>query len=80
MARGWESKAVEAQMEAASIESSGHHRQPTPAEQQLAKRKAGLMLSRKHVLQQLDASSNDRYSEMLRRSLADLDKEIEALG
>jgi hypothetical protein len=80
MARGWESKAVEAQIEAASIEPSGTRRSPTPQEQQLAKRKADLVLSRKHVLQQLSASGNERYSEMLRRSLADLDRDIEALG
>ena len=43
-------------------------------------RKAGLMLSRKHVLQQLERSTDERYSELLRRSLADLDVQLAALG
>ncbi len=38
------------------------------------------MLSRKHVLQQLERSADDRYSELLRRTLADLDAQIAAIG
>lgn len=37
------------------------------------------MLSRKRVQQQLERSANERYSEQLRRSLADLDAQIAAL-
>ncbi len=42
-------------------------------------KKAGLTLSRKHVLRQLERSADERYSEQLRRSLADLDVQIAAL-
>jgi len=80
MARGWESKSVEAQIEESFSESS---RNPPPAsaeELQSRNRKAGLMLSRKHLLQQLEHSTAERYSELLRRTLADLDAKIAALG
>jgi len=37
------------------------------------------MLSRKHVLQQLERSASERYSQLLRRTLADLDAQIAAM-
>ena len=37
------------------------------------------MLSRKHVLQQLGRSNSELYSDLLRRTLADLDAQIAAL-
>ena len=80
MARGWESKSVEAQIEESNSEPS-HNQLPASAEDlQSRNRKAGLMLSRKHVLQQLERSTDERYSELLRRTLADLDAQIAAIG
>ncbi len=80
MARGWESKSVEAQIEESNSEPS-HNQPPASAEDlQSRNRKAGLMLSRKHVLQQLERSTDDRYSELLRRTLADLDAQIAAIS
>jgi len=38
------------------------------------------MLSRKRVLQQLELSPNERYSELLRRTLAGLDAELAGLN
>ncbi len=43
-------------------------------------RRKELALSRKHVLQQLEISSNERYAELLRRTLAGLDAEIASLA
>jgi len=37
------------------------------------------MLSRKHVLQQLERSNSERYSDLLRRTLAGLEAQIAAL-
>ena len=85
MARGWESKSVEAQIVEAQIEEANSEaaldpdHKPTIQELQHLFRKKDLMLSRRRVLQQLEASSNDRYSELLRRTLVDLDGEIAAL-
>ena len=81
MARGWESKSVEAQIEESISESSHKENRSVSAEElQSRNLKARLMLSRKHVLQQLERSADERYSELLRRSLADLDAQIAAIS
>jgi hypothetical protein len=80
MARGWESKSVEAQMEEANSESSANPGSLPVIDRQATFRKKDLQLSRKRILQQLESSSNERYSELLRRTLADLDAQIDALA
>jgi len=79
MARGWESKSVEAQIEAANNETSPNAASASAEELQSRNKKADLMLSRKHVLQQLGRSNSELYSDLLRRTLADLDAQIAAL-
>jgi hypothetical protein len=79
MARGWESKSVEAQIEESISEPSRNDSPASAGERQSRNKKADLALSRKHVLQQLERSASDRYSELLRRTLADLDAQIAAL-
>jgi hypothetical protein len=80
MARGWESKSVEAQIEESDSEPSrNENRSSSPAEIQLQMKKSDLELSRKQVLQQLERSDSERYSELLRRTLASLDAQIAAL-
>jgi hypothetical protein len=76
MARGWESKSVEAQIEerTSSKAASGGTANSEDAETQ--RNRANLLLSRKRILQQLEATTNERYSEMLRRSLAELDAQL----
>jgi hypothetical protein len=73
MARGWESKSVEAQIESASETPSQH--KPALTAEQAAKlhRETGLLLSRKHVLQQLETAQNVRHRKILEQALADLD-------
>jgi len=82
MARGWESKSVEAQMEesVAAEPAKSKKAQLTPEELLRRKKRADLMLSRSRVVQQLAESSNERYSELLRRTLAALDQQINALS
>jgi len=80
MARGWESKSVEAQIEETHSETSINPDQTlSPEERQALIRKRDLTLSRRHVLQQLESSPNERYSELLRRTLAGLDAELAGL-
>lgn len=43
-------------------------------------KKADLLLSRKRVVQQLEHSTNERFNELLSRTLADLDAQIAALA
>jgi len=81
MARGWESKSVEAQIEESHSESSPNQEEfLSAAELQTRLKKSDLMLSRQRVLQQLEQSNSNRYSELLRRTLAGLDAQIAALN
>ena len=80
MARGWESKSVEAQIEESNISHSTNESQSLSAEElQTTFKKKDLLLSRKRVLQQLEAGSSERYCELLRRTLAALETQIAAL-
>jgi ribosomal protein L29 len=79
MARGWESKSVEAQMEESLAEPAKKRTVLTPEELQKQRTKTGLELSRSRVAQQLEQSTNERYSELLRRTLADPDQQISQL-
>lgn len=80
MARGWESKSVEAQIEESGSETPGNPEHKVSLEElQTVFRKRELTLSRRHILQQLEVSSNERYAELLRRTLAGLDAEIATL-
>ncbi len=76
MARGWESKSVEQQQDAADTEQqkSGNGASPERAERQRALR--GLQLSRARVLKQLEVASHPRHREMLQAALADLELRI----
>ncbi len=77
MARGWESKAVEAQIE--TREAAGGD---APAErldpQQLEtlQKREGLLLSRARVLRDLETSQNPRYRKILQEALDYLDREL----
>src|SRR5215471_11114744 len=80
MARGWESKSVESQMESAKSEDTAKSRQPlTEDDKKIERERQNLVLSRSYVLRQLESSSNEHYTESLRRALSDIDKKIAAL-
>jgi hypothetical protein len=79
MARGWESKAVEEQ-QAQAVSNPGPAKPPlTPAQIANQRRKQGLLLSRRRVLQQLQAAQNPRHRELLQKALADLDTQLAQL-
>jgi len=80
MARGWESKSVESQIEESSSEPSRNKPPASAEELQSRNKRTDLMLSRKRVQQQLERSTSERYSELLRRTLADLDRQIAEIG
>jgi len=76
MARGWESKSVEAQQAEAS-ERSVKPRPPMSSEEAARWREIeSLSLSRHRVLQQLETSQNPRHRKMLQDALADLDEKL----
>jgi hypothetical protein len=81
MARGWDSKSVEAQIEESDSSSSSSPDGVLSAEDlQTEFKKKDLLLSRRRVLQQLESSNNERYSDLLRRTLVDLDIQIASLN
>ncbi|HXG94787.1 MAG TPA: hypothetical protein VNN73_20785 [Blastocatellia bacterium] len=80
MARGWESKAVEAQIESAEAHSAERDKERLdPAQQELLRKKESLLLSRARVLRELEASRNPRYKAILTAALDDLDKKLAQL-
>jgi pantothenate synthetase len=80
MARGWESKSVEAQ-QAEAADNNKEPKQRLRAEQAARVRELeGLHLSRNRVLQQLETARAARLREMLTAALRELDKQIQYFG
>ena len=76
MARGWESKSVEAQQEEAVTSDGNKVGQLTP-EQLAARRKhEGLVMMRKKIEHDLASATNPRHREMLEKALADLQAQL----
>lgn len=76
VARGWESKSVEAQ-QAETSDRSAKHRPPMRVEEAARWReKEGLRLSRQRVLQQLETTQNPRLRKRLDDSLAELEQKL----
>jgi hypothetical protein len=76
MARGWESKSVEAQQAEASSQSQPPRPRLTAQQIEHKRKLEGLTLSRRRVEGQLAASRDPRHLAMLRKALADLYAEI----
>jgi hypothetical protein len=75
MARGWESKSVESQIESSRSERAAPAKEPSDSENAEARRKKDtLLLARAHILEQIHASPNPRHREMMENALADLEK------
>jgi len=80
VARGWESKSVEAQQAEAGEQSSPRRPKMSREEAALFREKESLRLSRQKVLNQMEASSNPRLRKLLHDALADLDQKLSKLG
>ena len=77
MARGWESKAVESQIESASDRIHQTRFIQVNAERlQLEREWESIELSRTRVRQDMARATHSRYREMLQRSLEHLDAKI----
>lgn len=79
MARGWESKAVEAQQDAAA------DRRPaappvSPADAARKAERATLMLARTRALADLQLACADAHRAMLQEAIADLDRRLAELA
>ena len=81
MARGWESKSVEAQIESAARDQKTPSKPELTAEQvRELRERENLQLSRTRVERELANSRNPRYQEILRKALADLDGKLASLA
>jgi hypothetical protein len=81
MARGWESKDIESQIEDAQFARAPRSEKPGPTQEQkqLRRELETLQLSRTRVLADLETAQNAGYREMLTRSLNYLDEKIAAI-
>ena len=81
MARGWESKSVEDQIQEREAAAANVSRpRPTPEELQLQAKREGLQMARTRTLSSLQSACDTRYRAHLERVLADLDAQLLALA
>lgn len=81
MARGWESKEIESQMDAAEAARAARSAPlQSPAEIERVSKLNGLMLSRTRVLSDMQTACNARRRQQLEEALAYLDRQIAGLG
>jgi hypothetical protein len=80
MARGWESKSVEAQIESAHERSGKARPHLTPEEAENERKREALLLQRTRVLRQLEGCQDERYRKTLSDGLAYLETQLTALG
>jgi len=80
MARGWESKSVEAQQAEAGAKSDKPAVKLSPETAARLRNAETLRLSRQRVLEQLGAVQNPRHRQLLEDELADLDQKLSRLG
>ena len=80
MARGWESKSVEEQQDAAAERREKAGPAPDPAEIELRHKRAGIELSKVRVLHDLEAATHPRHRRQLQAALKHLDDQLASLG
>jgi hypothetical protein len=78
MARGWESKSVEAQIDMAQVARANAPMTTTLSPEALVqiRRRESLSLSRTRVVREMEAAQNPRYRAVLGKALADLDAQL----
>jgi hypothetical protein len=82
MARGWESKSVEAQIDMAEANAASRFKSekaPSSESLELIRKKETLLLSRTRVVRELGSAQNPRYKAVLTKALADLDTQLSTL-
>lgn len=81
MARGWDSKSVEAQIDAAEVHvrSAVLTQKLSPQMLEAIRKKENLLLSRTRVVRELESAQNPRYKAVLTKALADLEAQLSAI-
>ena len=80
MARGWESKSVESQIESADARRGQHWVRLTAEQIELQRKRDSLLLSRTRVLHDLENCRDERYRKTLAEGLSYLEAQLAALG
>ena len=81
MARGWESKSVEAQIDMAEHHSAAARARVLSAESlDLLRRKESILMSRTRVVRDLENAQNPRYRALLSKALAELNAQLSSLA
>lgn len=80
MARGWESKSVEAQIESANLRRGEAKVRLTPEQLEAQRKRDSLQLHRTRVLSDLEKCNDQRYRKTLSDGLAFLEQQLSALG
>ena len=80
MARGWESKSVEDQIEEARRSQGGSEgRVQSPEEKERERKVESLKLERSRLTEQLKRARSESHQRMIRQSLEAIEKEIATL-
>ena len=81
MARGWESKSVEAQIDMARNRTAvARANVLSHSSLDLLRKKEGLIMSRTRVVRDLEDAQNPRYRDVLTKALADLNAQLSSLA
>ena len=80
MARGWESKSIEAQIESANADRGNPKARLTPEQLQVQQKKESLLLHRIRVLHDLEKCTDERYRKTLVDGLTYLEARLTELG
>ena len=80
MARGWESKSVEDQINEREAESKKPgKKKPSPREIEQQTKREGILLARTRAAAAFESTRDERYRALLKRTLDFLDSELEKL-
>jgi hypothetical protein len=80
MARGWESKSVESQVEARNDSRKVRMPLRTPEQMEVERKSDSLLLQRVRVMREIETSSNARHRKTLEEGLKYLEDSLGALG
>jgi hypothetical protein len=81
MARGWESKSIESQIESAESRRTAARAAPVDtAETERVRQRESLLLSRIRIVNDLETAKNARYRDVLKAALKHLDDKLTQLS
>ena len=81
MARGWESKSIETQIDMAEDRTAvARAKVLSQVSLDLLRKKESILMSRTRVVRDLETAQNPRYRAVLNKALADLDAQLSTLA